>query len=98
MLARRCCRMGHGSCRCRGWKGLRGFSAVSMLIVEEASRLPDAAYFALLPSLAVLDGDLILLSTPMGRRGFFYREATEGVSAADTLVHTGPVTECSRIT
>src|SRR5207253_1716558 len=26
----------------------RGFSAVSMLIVEEAARLPDAAYFALL--------------------------------------------------
>jgi len=53
--------------------------------------------WSLLPSLAVSDGDLILLSTPKGRRGFFYREATEGVLAADTLVHTGPVTECKRI-
>lgn len=39
----------------------------------------------------------MLLSTPKGRRGFFYREATEGVGDADTLVHTGPVSECSRI-
>jgi len=75
----------------------RGFSAVSMLIVEEAARVPDEVYLALLPSLAVCDGDVMLLSTPKGRRGFFYREAMEGVGAADTLVHTGPVTECSRI-
>jgi len=75
----------------------RGFSAVSMLIVEEAARVPDEVYLALLPSLAVCDGDVVLLSTPKGRRGFFYREATEGLGAADTLVHTGPVSECSRI-
>jgi len=75
----------------------RGFSAVSMLIVEEAARVPDEVYLALLPSLAVCDGDVILLSTPRRRRGFFYREAVEGMGEADTLVHTGPVTECSRI-
>ena len=74
----------------------RGFSAVSMLIVEEAARVEDAVYLALLPSVAVTDGDVILLSTPKGRRGFFYREVAAG-NTADSLVHTGPVTECKRI-
>lgn len=73
---------------------VRGFSAVSMLIVDEASRVPDDVYLALLPSLAVSDGDVILLSTPLGKRGFFYREMTEGER---WLRHTGPVTECKRV-
>jgi hypothetical protein len=53
---------------------IRGFSAVSMLIIDEASRVPDAMYKALRPMLAVGDGDLWLLSTPNGRLGFFYEE------------------------
>jgi hypothetical protein len=74
----------------------RGFSSVSMLIVDEAARVPDEVCLALLPSLAVSNGDLILLSTPKGRRGFFYREMAEEDSEL-SLVHTGPVTECKRI-
>jgi len=53
---------------------IRGFSAVSMLIVDEASRVPDIVYKALRPMLAVGDGDLWMLSTPNGRMGFFYEE------------------------
>lgn len=75
---------------------VRGFSAVSMLIVDEAARVPDEVYLALRPSLAVSDGDVILLSTPRGKRGFFYREMTDGESG-DWLRHTGTVTECGRI-
>ncbi|HEY3742930.1 MAG TPA: terminase family protein [Bryobacteraceae bacterium] len=74
---------------------IRGFSAVSMLIVDEASRVPDEVYQAVRPSLATSNGDVILLSTPKGKRGFFYREMTEGER---WLRHTGPVTECKRIT
>ena len=74
----------------------RGFSAVSMLIVEEAARVPDDVYLALLPSVAVSNGDVILLSTPKGRRGFFYREVAAG-DTKDSLVCTGPVTECRHI-
>jgi phage terminase large subunit-like protein len=50
---------------------LRGYSAVSMLIIDEAAYVEDEVYLSLRPSLAVSDGDLILLSTPCGRRGFF---------------------------
>jgi hypothetical protein len=74
---------------------VRGYSAVSLLIFDEASRVLDAQYKSLLPTLAVSDGDLWLLSTPYGKRGFFY-EAWE---------HGGPewervsvaATDCSRI-
>ena len=51
---------------------VRGFSAVSMLLIDEASRVEDAMYKALRPMLAVGDGDLWLLSTPFRKRGFFY--------------------------
>jgi len=74
---------------------VRGFSKVSMLIVDEAARVPDEVYLALRPSLALADGDVILLSTPRGKRGFFYRAMTD--SEEGWLRHTGDVSECSRI-
>ena len=75
---------------------VRGFSAVSMLIVDEASRVPDAVYLALRPALAVSGGDIVLVSTPNGRRGFFYREMSgmEKRTGEGWLRHTGPVAEC----
>ena len=53
---------------------IRGFSAVSLLIVDEASRVPDELYRAVRPMLAVSGGRLALLSSPFGKRGFFYEE------------------------
>jgi len=55
---------------------IRGFSATSV-IIDEAARCPDALFVALRPSLAVGQGSLILLSTPFGRRGFFWRVWSE---------------------
>lgn len=51
---------------------IRGYSGVDLLIVDEASRVPDDVYNAVRPMLAVSNGSLILLSTPFGKRGFFY--------------------------
>lgn len=50
---------------------LRGFSAPSMVILDEAARVSDQLYAAIRPMLAVSQGQMILLSTPFGRRGFF---------------------------
>jgi hypothetical protein len=55
---------------------IRGFSSVNLLIVDEAARVPDVSYRAARPMLAVANGDLLLLSTPYGKRGFFYEEWT----------------------
>jgi hypothetical protein len=57
---------------------IRGFSGVSLLIVDEASRVPDELYQAVRPMLAVSGGRIVLLSTPFGKRGFFHHEWTEG--------------------
>jgi len=57
---------------------IRGFSGAALLLVDEASRVPDALYQAVRPMLAVSGGRIVLLSTPFGKRGFFFREWTEG--------------------
>jgi hypothetical protein len=57
---------------------IRGFSGVSLLIVDEASRVADDLYQAVRPMLAVSGGDIVLLSTPFGKRGFFFHEWAEG--------------------
>lgn len=69
---------------------VRVYSGVSLLVLDEAARCPDALYAACRPMLATSGGRLVLLSTPFGRRGFFYREWVEGagwkkvrVTAAD---------------
>jgi hypothetical protein len=57
---------------------IRGYSGVTLLIVDEASRVPDELYQAIRPMLAVSGGRIVLLSTPFGKRGFFYQEWSEG--------------------
>lgn len=57
---------------------IRGFSGVSLLLVDEASRVPDALYQAVRPMMAVSRGRIVLLSTPWGKRGFFFHEWTAG--------------------
>jgi hypothetical protein len=59
---------------------IRGYSGVSHLIIDEASRVPDAVYRAVRPMLAVSRGRLVCLSTPYGRRGFFYRAWTDAAT------------------
>jgi hypothetical protein len=53
---------------------VRSFSGVALLVLDEAARVPDDLYRAVRPMLAVSQGRLICLSTPFGRRGFFWRE------------------------
>lgn len=51
--------------------GIRGFSAVRLLVLDEASRIPDDVFASVLPMVAS-DGQIQALSTPWGRRGWFY--------------------------
>jgi hypothetical protein len=53
---------------------VRSFGGVSLLVLDEAARIPDDLYRAVRPMLAVSRGRLVALSTPFGRRGWFYRE------------------------
>jgi len=74
---------------------IRGFSAVSLLLVDEASRVSDDLYMAIRPMLAVSGGALWLMSTPCGKRGFFYDEWMR--TSADWQRFRVPATECPRI-
>lgn len=58
---------------------VRGYSGVRRIIVDEAARVPDALYRAVRPMLAVSGGQLIAMSTPWGKRGWWYEawESTE---------------------
>lgn len=51
---------------------VRGFSGVALLVIDEASRVPDDLYTACRPMLAVSGGRLIALSTPNGKRGWWH--------------------------
>jgi hypothetical protein len=48
-------------------------NTADMVIVDEAAYVPDEVYVAIFPALAVKDGQLILMSTPKGKEGFFYK-------------------------
>lgn len=51
---------------------IRGFSAPRLVILDEASRIPDDVMAAVLPMLVTNNGRLVALSTPRGKLGFFY--------------------------
>ena len=74
---------------------IRGFSAVNLLIIDEAARVPDQLYKTLRPMLTVANGDLWLLSTPYGKQGFFHENWEYGGDAWARF--RVPATECSRI-
>ena len=74
---------------------MRGFSAVDLLIVDEAAQVRDDQYHAAGPMLAVKNGALWLLSTPYGARGFFWKEWTTGGDA--WLRVQVKATDCARL-
>lgn len=55
---------------------VRGYAAARLVIIDEASRVPDDLLAAVRPMLATTNGRLLGLTTPYGRRGWFYKEWT----------------------
>jgi hypothetical protein len=74
---------------------VRGFSAVSLLVVDEAARVSDELYLAIRPMLAVSRGTLWMMSTPYGRKGFFYEAWEHGGDEWERVRVTAE--ECARI-
>lgn len=58
--------------------GVVGYSSVDLLVIDEASRVSDALYYSVRPMLAAGKGRLVLLSSPFGKRGFFFEEWEKG--------------------
>lgn len=74
---------------------LRGFSAPALIVFDEAAFALDEVYQACRPMLAVSNGKLALLSTPHGKRGFFY-EAWKSTTKPWQRERV-PAEECPRI-
>jgi hypothetical protein len=74
---------------------IRGYSGVNLLVVDEASRVPDSLYTAVRPMLAVSGGRLVTLSTPFGSRGWWYEAWEHGGS--DWVREKVTAEECPRI-
>jgi hypothetical protein len=74
---------------------IRAYSAVRLLLVDEAARVPDNVIAAARPMLAVSGGQLIALSTPFGTRGWWYEAWKDGGSTWQRVQI--PASECPRI-
>ena len=57
---------------------VRGFAGAHLIVCDEAARIDDDLMSALRPMLATVNGSLLMLSTPAGKRGEFHRAWTEG--------------------
>lgn len=74
---------------------VRGYSAVDLLLLDEASRIDDELYRAVRPMLATSGGRIIAMSTPNGKSGFFHDEWHNGGQRWERF--EVPASECSRI-
>jgi hypothetical protein len=73
---------------------IRGYSGVSLLVIDEAARVPGELYRSVRPMLATSKGRLVALSTPFGKQGWFY-DAWRGSSAWERVRVTA--WDCPRI-
>jgi hypothetical protein len=77
-------------------KTVRGYSGASLIVVDEASRVDDTLVSAVMPMLAtVANGRFVALSTPAGRRGFFFEQWTQGGDGWERI--SVPASQCPRI-
>lgn len=76
---------------------IRSKSRVTLLIIDEAAKVPDLFYGAVTPMLNVAKGRMVLLSTPFGKRGFFHKE-WEGKGRGGWKRHRYTWRDCPRIT
>jgi hypothetical protein len=66
-----------------------GFHDVTLLVIDEAALVSDLLYLRARPMLNHETGRLIVLSTPFGQRGFFYKEWQDFKEHPDTTIWHG---------
>jgi hypothetical protein len=75
-------------------KTVRGLASVDLIVIDEASRVDDELLAATRPMLAVSSGGLFALTTPAGKRGWFYEQWTRGAGWSRISIKSN---ECPRI-
>lgn len=74
---------------------VRGYSAASLVIMDESARIPDTLMQAISPMVGVSQGKMILLSTPAGCRGHFYNFYIDENSGWEKITVTAD--QCPRL-
>lgn len=71
---------------------IRGYSGAKTVIIDEASRVDDQLFAAVRPMLATTQGRFVALTTPFGKRGWFYEawEHGEGWERTQVTAHDCP--------
>jgi hypothetical protein len=72
----------------------RGYSGATLVIMDEAARVPEELLAAVRPTLAATNGRFFALSTPKGKRGWFYEQWERGEGWERVQVKAN---ECPRI-
>ncbi len=73
---------------------IRGFAACRLVVIDEGAFVSDDTMAAVRPMLSVSHGRMLAMSTPYGRRGWFY----EASRSNEWRVTTVRADECPRIT
>jgi len=73
---------------------VRGYAGAKLIVLDEAARIDDSLIAALRPMMATVDGSLIALSTPFGKRGWYFEAWVGDASWHRVRV---PATECPRL-
>jgi phage FluMu gp28-like protein len=73
---------------------IRGYAAADLIIIDEAARVEDELLAAVRPMLATSQGRLVALTTPAGKRGWFYETWQKGDDWTRTRVSAD---QCPRI-
>ncbi|MBA7563084.1 hypothetical protein ES708_04737 [subsurface metagenome] len=70
-------------------RSVRGYSVPKTIIIDEAAQVQDSTIFAMRPMMIGADTELFMLSTPHGKRGYFYRQWDKGKHWKKILVRIG---------
>ena len=72
----------------------RGYFAATLVVIDEAARVADELIAAVRPALATTNGRIIALSTPAGRRGWYWEQWTRSEGWKRTRI---AAVDCPRI-
>jgi hypothetical protein len=73
---------------------IRTYSA-DLLILEEASRIPDEVYHAVRPMVTITRGRMVAITTPFGKRGWFHEAWTDARQPWERYTASG--VDCPRL-
>ena len=74
---------------------IRGYAGADLVVIDEAARVEDELLAAVRPMLATSNGKLIALTTPAGKRGWFFETWTRAATTGPASRSPPPIARAS---